>query len=139
MALRAGWGLVEVGQDYYVRQLRDMKGSVPVSSLSKGGLRLYGGLCGDTLARAHARGGDAVAIAGYVGRSSAFDDAITRFAVAYADQAERDYEAFMSAIASGRLEMMPGARPRSKAASTPTDDSWRVSQRDVASVWPVQG
>ena len=67
------------------------------------GLRLYGELCGLTLARAHARSGDEIAIASYLGASDVFDNAIADFAAAYADQNERDFEAFTAAISSGRL------------------------------------
>ncbi len=72
------------------------------------GLRLYGEVCGYTLARAHARSGDEIAIASYLGNSVAFDNAIAEFAAAYADQNERDFQAFTGAIASGRLHAERG-------------------------------
>jgi predicted alpha/beta hydrolase len=68
------------------------------------GAKLYARLCGETLARAHARSGDRVAIAAYLGASDRFDEAIAEFASSYADQNERDYDAFVAAVASGRLE-----------------------------------
>jgi thiamine monophosphate kinase len=73
------------------------------------GMEFYAGMCGWTLARAHARSGDAVAIAGYLGNSDAFDRAITDFSGRYADQNERDYEAFVGAMRAGRLQAVEGA------------------------------
>ena len=90
-------------RDFYVRQLRDWKFSVEVQLLRPEGLQLYGELCGWTLARAHARSGDRIAIAAYLGGSDVFDRAIARFAVAYADQNERDYQALVDAAKSGRI------------------------------------
>jgi uncharacterized protein (DUF2252 family) len=103
-----GWQHIEAGdddqpRDFYVRQLRDWKFSIDTETLAPAGLRLYGALCGWTLARAHARSGDRVAIAAYLGGSDAFDRAITQFAAAYADQNERDYESLVEAVASGRI------------------------------------
>jgi len=92
----------------YWRQLRDMKGSVIVESLSPVSLEFYAHACGWTLARAHARSGDAVAMAEYLGTSDVFDRSITDFSERYADQNERDYEAFTAAVASGRLEAIEG-------------------------------
>ncbi|QRK13805.1 DUF2252 domain-containing protein [Archangium violaceum] len=97
-----GWCQVG-GRDFYVRQLRDMKGSIDVERLSPRGLREYASLCGQTLARAHARGGDAAMLRGYLGRSGAFDLALCRFARAYADQTEQDFALFQKAVRSGRL------------------------------------
>jgi uncharacterized protein (DUF2252 family) len=94
--------------DYYVRQLRDMKGTVNVAGLSAADFIGYVELCGWTLARAHARSGPAAAIAGYMGGASHFDDAITRFAVAYADQTERDHARLVDAVRAGRIEATPG-------------------------------
>ncbi len=88
-----GWTAVD-GRDYYVRQLRDMKGSVPIEKLSASELAEYARGCGAALADGHARSGDPVAIAGYLGSGSAFERAIAKFAIAYADQAERDYARF---------------------------------------------
>ena len=93
---------------FYWRQLRDMKGSVEIDKLRPVGLALYAGICGWTLARAHARSGDPVAIAEYLGDSDAFDQSITAFSERYADQNERDYAKFVKAIRSGRLEAVTG-------------------------------
>jgi uncharacterized protein (DUF2252 family) len=88
---------------YYVRQLRDMKGSANLPTMNGTDLVDYAELCGWVLARAHARSGDAAMIAGYLGKSEAFDDAITSFAVRYADQTEKDYEALRAAVRRGRI------------------------------------
>ena len=93
---------------YYWRQLRDMKGSVEVETMVPAGLSFYAGICGWTLARAHARSGDPIAIAGYLGRSDRFDRSITDFSQRYAEQNELDHEAFVKAIRSGRLEALEG-------------------------------
>jgi uncharacterized protein (DUF2252 family) len=98
-----GWTRGALGRDFYVRQLWDMKGSVDTTALQPIGLGFYGALCGWSLARAHARTGDAVAIASYLGSSDTFDSAIADFAEAYADQNERDHRAYKAAIADGRL------------------------------------
>ena len=94
--------------DFYVRQLRDWKLSVEIDAMRPRDLRLYGELCGWTLARAHARSGDRIAIAAYLGGSDVFDRAITQFAAAYADQNERDHAAFAAAAGSGRITAQPG-------------------------------
>jgi uncharacterized protein (DUF2252 family) len=103
-----GWQRIQAGldgrtRDFYVRQLRDWKFSVEISLLRPEGLQLYGALCGWTLARAHARSGDRIAIASYLGGSDVFDRAIGRFASAYADQNERDYHALVDAAKAGRI------------------------------------
>jgi hypothetical protein len=85
-----------------------MKGSVDVESMAPSNLRLYAGVCGWTLARAHARSGDPVAIDGYLGKSDAFDRAITDFSARYADQNELDYQSFVEEIHAGRLEATEG-------------------------------
>ena len=107
-----GWLRVKEGdgfsRDYYVRQLHDWKGGVDADSMLVPGTTLYARLCGATLARAHARWGDRIAIASYLGKGGAFDRAIADFAVAYADQNERDYETFAAAVRSGRLEAQTG-------------------------------
>jgi Uncharacterized protein conserved in bacteria (DUF2252) len=104
-----GWtkGL-DVRRHFYWRQLRDMKGSVLVDSLRPVGLNFYADICGWTLARAHARSGDPVAMAEYLGESDEFDTSITDFSERYADQNERDYQEFVTAIRSGRLEAVEG-------------------------------
>ena len=85
-----------------------MKGSADVESLKPFGLTFYARQCGWTLARAHARSGDPVAIAAYLGKSDEFDVSITDFSERYADQNERDYDAFAEAVKSGRLEAIEG-------------------------------
>jgi uncharacterized protein (DUF2252 family) len=92
----------------YWRQLRDMKGSAEVESMAPVGLRFYAGICGWTLARAHARSGDPIAIAAYLGEGDQFDRSITDFAKRYADQNEQDYQTFAAAIRSGRLQALEG-------------------------------
>jgi uncharacterized protein (DUF2252 family) len=105
-----GWsrGTVDVDRQYYWRQLRDMKGSVDVETMTPVGLGVYADICGWTLARAHARSGDPVAIAEYLGEDDQFDRSITDFSKRYADQNELDYQAFAKAIRSGRLEAIEG-------------------------------
>ena len=102
-----GWlpatGVDEVERDFYVRQLWDGKLSVEVEELSYKLLRGYGALCAWTLARAHARSGDRIAIAAYLGKGGVFDQAIVEFSEAYADQNERDHADLLTAIGSGRL------------------------------------
>ena len=103
-----GWQRIEAGldgvtRDFYVRQLRDWKLSLDIATMAPAGMRAYGEVCGWTLARAHARSGDRIAIAAYLGTSDVFDRAITDFASAYADQNERDYEALADAAKSGRI------------------------------------
>jgi uncharacterized protein (DUF2252 family) len=99
-----GWTTGPAGRDYYVRQLRDMKMSAQVEAQSPQTMRSYAKLCGMTLARAHDKAGDAATIAGYLGNSDAFDQALGDYAIAYADQVERDYETFRKAVWSGRLK-----------------------------------
>jgi uncharacterized protein (DUF2252 family) len=103
-----GWGTGPYGRDYYVRQLRDMKGSVNVDLLQPEHLARYGMLCGVTLARAHARSGDAAAIAGYLGTGDQFDRALASFAAAYADQTVQDHAALQQAVDDGRIEAVRG-------------------------------
>jgi uncharacterized protein (DUF2252 family) len=102
-----GWARAE-GFDVYVRQLRDMKGSAEIEALGSSGLAHYGRLCGATLARAHARSGDPALLAGYLGTSTALDDALAKFALAYADQIDQDHEAFVRAVRAGRFEAVDG-------------------------------
>jgi uncharacterized protein (DUF2252 family) len=102
-----GWthavGLDGQERDFYVRQLRDWKGIAQPETMDPDLLRLFGRLCGASLARAHARSGDPVAIAAYLGGGDRFDRALTVFAQAYADQNERDFEALRAAVRSGRV------------------------------------
>ncbi|MCA0301246.1 MAG: DUF2252 domain-containing protein [Proteobacteria bacterium] len=99
-----GWTHGLDGRSHYVRQLRDMKISPIVESFDANDLKVYGRMCAWALARAHARSGDPAMIAGYLGGSEVFDDAIADFAVDYADQAQRDYRTFVKAIRQGRLK-----------------------------------
>ena len=104
-----GWSKgVEENRYLYWRQLRDMKGSADVESMAPTVLGRYAHWCGWTLARAHARSGDPIAIAAYLGRSDAFDRSVCDFSERYADQNERDFEAFTEAIRSGRLAAIEG-------------------------------
>jgi hypothetical protein len=105
-----GWtkGPLDDTRHYYWRQLRDMKGSADVESMTPVGLSVYARICGWTLARAHARSGDPVAIAAYLGKRDTFDQAITDFSQRYADQNERDYQAFADAVRTGRLQAIEG-------------------------------
>jgi uncharacterized protein (DUF2252 family) len=103
-----GWtrtqGADKVERDFYVRQLRDWKWSAPIEQMVPAGMTVYARLCGWTLARAHARSGDRVALAAYLGGSDKFDQAIADFAETYADQNERDYAALQDAVKDGRAE-----------------------------------
>jgi uncharacterized protein (DUF2252 family) len=95
-------------RDFYVRQLRDWKGSAEVETMVPAGMRAYGEVCGWTLARAHARSGDRIALAAYLGGGPAFDVAVQAFAESYADQNERDHQALVTAIATGRVPAEAG-------------------------------
>ena len=99
-----GWSKSFDGHDYYWRQLRDWKGSADIEVMGRRALGDYAALCGWTLARSHARSGDPIAMAGYLGTGSVFVKAITEFATKYADQNEQDYEQFVMAIRDGTLE-----------------------------------
>jgi uncharacterized protein (DUF2252 family) len=107
-----GWtevtGIDGVKRDFYGRQLKDWKGSAEIELMVPQGMQLYARMCGWTLARAHARSGDRIAIGAYMGSGDGFDRAIAEFAEAYADQNERDYKALTDAIASGRIEAKTG-------------------------------
>ncbi len=107
-----GWqhvtGIDGVERDFYVRQLRDWKGSAVIEAMVPEGMAQYARMCGWTLARAHARSGDRIAIASYIGKGDALDRAMADFATAYADQNEKDYAAMQAAVASGRLAAEPG-------------------------------
>lgn len=100
-----GW-TEQLGRHFYVRQLRDIKIEPLVEVFDSGALADYGEWCGWALARAHAKSGDAATISGYLGNSSRFDDAVLNFAVAYADQNERDYQALLEAIRAGKIEVL---------------------------------
>ena len=103
-----GTGLDGVKRDFYVRQLWDGKGSALVETMNPHAMTLYAELCGHTLAKAHARSGDAIAIAGYLGAGDSLDRALASFAESYADQNERDYDALQEAVASGRVTAETG-------------------------------
>ncbi len=106
-----GWTRRIKGHHYYVRHLKDMKGSDKVEEQTPEEMRAYARLCGWTLAKAHARSGDPIAISGYLGSGQVFDLAVTEFAEKYADQNERDYVAFTEAIRSGEIEASDGHTP----------------------------
>jgi hypothetical protein len=107
-----GWlrdkGASGVTRDFYVRQLWDQKGSAPVETMSAPLLQEYARLCGWTLAKAHARSGDPIGIASYLGTSDVFDNALATFAEIYADQNESDYLALRQAVQAGRVEAQTG-------------------------------
>jgi uncharacterized protein (DUF2252 family) len=98
-------------EDYYLRQLRDWKLSAEIEQMTPRSMEVYARLCGWTLARAHARSGDRIAISAYLGRSTRFDNAIADFAEFYADQNERDHAALAAAVAAGRVQASPGSEP----------------------------
>jgi hypothetical protein len=98
-----GWTTAADGTHSYVRQLRDMKYSIPLVDVQAKYLTRYAAVCGWALARAHAKGGDAATIAGYLGKSDTFDQALVKFALAYADQTTRDHTALLKAIEDGRV------------------------------------
>jgi hypothetical protein len=106
--LHATRGLDGKARDFYVRQLRDWKGSAEVEIMIPKGLALYGSLCGWTLARAHARSGDRIAIAAFLGSGRSFDRAILDFSNAYAEQNERDYRKLTVAVDSGQIVAQKG-------------------------------
>ena len=115
-----GWIDGPAGRSFYIRPLRDMKWSPDPTSLHEERLRRYAVLCGHTLARGHARSGDAIAISAYLGTGRSFDKAIRRFAEAYAVASEQDYAAFTAAIADGRIsaeEAMSGSQGAAAAAT----------------------
>jgi uncharacterized protein (DUF2252 family) len=104
-----GWvrakGIDGERRDYYVRQLWDQKGSARTENMDPRAMTAYAQICGSTLAHAHARSGDRIAIAGYLGKSDTFDKAVAAFAESYADQNDQDYEALLAAAADGRIEV----------------------------------
>jgi hypothetical protein len=102
-----GWGSTG-GRDYYLRQLRDMKGGADVTRMLPAGFQRYASLCAVALANAHARSQQPALISGYLGTNDKADDAIVRFAAAYADQTERDHAALVAAVRAGRIESIDG-------------------------------
>jgi uncharacterized protein (DUF2252 family) len=101
-----GWTRGKQGRDFFVRQLRDMKFSIPIEGATAVMLKRYAAICGEVLARAHAKSGDAATISGYLGKSDTFDQALGDFALAYADQNEKDHGALVKAVRSGRVEAL---------------------------------
>ncbi|MCO6451908.1 MAG: DUF2252 domain-containing protein [Caldilineales bacterium] len=109
-----GWERVSAGldgksHDFYIRQLWDWKISLEVETMTPDEIMIYGKMCGWTLARAHARSGDRIAISAYLGKNASFQIALAEFAKAYADQNQRDYQSFVNAVNDGRLNAVPGA------------------------------
>jgi hypothetical protein len=104
-------GIDGVTRDFYVRQLHDWKGSARVETMDRKSLRLYAELCAWTLARAHARSGDRIAIAAYLGDDDGLPQALAEFAHSYADLNERDYASFGAAVAAGELAVPAGGSP----------------------------
>ena len=98
-----GWTEGGAGRHYYVRQLRDVKVKFPVEQFRAAEMGEFADWCGATLARAHARSGEPALISGYLGKADTFDRALASFAVAYADQSERDHECMRKAVQEGRL------------------------------------
>jgi uncharacterized protein (DUF2252 family) len=108
-----GWYRAPVGvdgapHDYYIRQLRDGKASIDVDKLDPAALKVYGQMCGWTLARAHARSGDRIAIASYLGTSATFDEAVATFGDSYAEQNDQDHAALVDAVREGRIKAETG-------------------------------
>jgi uncharacterized protein (DUF2252 family) len=107
-----GWASDDAGHDYYVRQLRDMKTSVPIDALNGRVLFNFAAMCGWALARAHAKAGNAACLAGYMGTSERLDDALVSFAQSYADQCERDFDLFTRAVRAGKIPAIIEKRNR---------------------------
>jgi uncharacterized protein (DUF2252 family) len=103
-----GWVKHTTGRDLYVRQLFNMKASADLASMKSSLFASYAGVCGEILARAHARSGDALQIASYLGKGEQFDQAIAQFAISYADQAESDHKALVDAVRAGKVEAEVG-------------------------------
>jgi hypothetical protein len=101
-----GWTEGRRGRHFYIRQLRDAKIKAAVETFGSAEMLLFAEVCGWTLARAHARSGEPALIAGYLGDSDTFDTALAEFAIAYADQSERDHEALVKAVRAGRLQAL---------------------------------
>lgn len=121
-----GWVRGNAGRDYYVRQLRDMKYSIDPTQFNEQLIIGYARVCGRTLARAHARAGDSVAIATYCGTSTKFETAIQAFSIAYAAQAEKDFEKYKAAIASGRVNVNAGAEHQNYAFAKGSDGAMEL-------------
>jgi hypothetical protein len=113
-----GWTTIE-GRDYLVRQLNDHKASVSLAALRSVALLEYAAICGETLARGHARAGDPCRIAGYIGTSARFDEAIVKFAGDYAVQTERDWEALVRSRKEAKPHLVAGPAPLPKPPTRP--------------------
>ncbi len=131
-----GWVRGGGGRDFYVRQLRDMKFSPDPASFTTAMLRGYALLCGRTLARAHARGGDAVAMAAYLGTSDKFDQGVRDFAVEYSGQVESDFAAYKAAIANGSVSLGDAAEESSYVLTLDPSTGVAVSVRAPAASPP---
>ena len=107
-----GWDQIDgadgVQRDYYIRQLRDWKGAAVVETMTPSTMSIYARVCAQSLARAHARSGDRIAVASYLGNSDTFDRALAEFSEDYADQNERDYDALVQAEKDGRVKVDRG-------------------------------
>jgi hypothetical protein len=114
-----GWVRSPRGNDFYVRQLRDQKYSIDLATASERFLVDYATLCGQTLARAHSKSGKAPEISGYLGSRSNFDDAITDYALAYADRVAKDYDAFHAAVRAGRFPTEASSSKMEKQSGRP--------------------
>jgi len=117
-----------VERDFYLRQLWDAKGSAAIELMDPSALALYARVCGSTLAKAHARSGDAIAIASYLGTSDVFDQALSAFADAYANQNERDYDALKQAAESGRINVETGLSRQTSVRAIALTETWDVRQ-----------
>jgi uncharacterized protein (DUF2252 family) len=125
-----GWTTIE-GRDYLVRQLNDHKASIDITQMKVADLLAYASVCGEMLARGHSRSGDAAMLAGYIGTSERFDNAITKFAVAYADQTERDWKQFAHSLkptASQKLAAKSPTKPKKKSKPAPQKKSRKKSK-----------
>jgi hypothetical protein len=131
-----GWVRGNAGRDYYIRQLRDMKFSPDPTTFDVNRLRGYALLCGRTLARAHARGGDAVAISAYLGTSDKFDVGVRDFSLAYADQVAVDFTEYKAAIARGHVALGDHAEESSYALTLDPSTGVTVSVRSTAASVP---
>jgi uncharacterized protein (DUF2252 family) len=112
-----GWTSDGEGDDFYIRQLRDMRMKIDIEGMSKQDWLEYVTLCGWVLARAHARTGDPASLAGYLGKAQAFEEAIATFAASYADQAERDHSSFLKALRAGRIRARGAGQLRKRTTT----------------------
>ena len=130
-----GWTTLE-GRDYLVRQLNDHKASIQVEKMKDADLQEYAAVCGELLARGHARSGDCLELAGYLGTSSRFDDAIVQFAEAYADQTERDWKELVGRMKQMHLKAAPAAKSKTRVmANSPTIRPLRIRRGPASTVY----